>query len=260
MLNILSLKKKSVESTYTTVAEYYDELMYDVDYAGWVDYILRIFRRYNVRGRNILDIACGTGTVIGLFAKYGYNMIGVDHSKPMLDVARRKIQSSYPNTEFIQADMTKFHLYEKFDAVICLYDSLNYLLTEKALLKAYECAFAHLKAGGLYVFDMNTEFALTEIWGDGTTVRESDNLTSIWESEYDEKTRISLLQLTFFARKQDNLYMRGKEIHKETFYSYETIKRLLYKSGFAGVDLYQHLEFLPPAEKTYRIMAVAKKE
>lgn len=255
---MFNLKKKS-NLPYSTIARYYDELMYDVDYAGWVDYILRIFRRYNLRGTKVLDIACGTGIVAGYFAKYRYDITGIDLSEAMLEVAQERVQSKYPQTQFIQADMTQFDLREHFDAVICLYDSLNYLLKESQLQKAYQCAYNHLRPGGLYIFDMNTEFALSQIWGEGTTVRETKNLTSIWESEYNATTRISTLKLTFFARQDNGYYLRGQETHKETFYPYSTIRRLLDHAGFAQVDIYEHLEFTPPSDKTYRIMVVAKK-
>ncbi|HID07771.1 MAG TPA: class I SAM-dependent methyltransferase, partial [Armatimonadetes bacterium] len=77
---------------FTALAPYYDELMAEVPYSSWVDYILEILRRLKYRFRTVLDLACGTGNVAYEFARRGYSATGVDKSAAMIKEAKRKAQ------------------------------------------------------------------------------------------------------------------------------------------------------------------------
>ena len=71
-------------SSYETLAGCYDELTEDVAYTKRADFIEKLMGRSKVPVRTVLDLACGTGTMTCLFARRGYEMIGVDQSPEML--------------------------------------------------------------------------------------------------------------------------------------------------------------------------------
>lgn len=243
---------------FTRFARHYDRFMVKfVDYPGWVNYVLKIFSRFKVVPRTILDVACGSGIPTVIFARKGYRMIGVDRSQEMLEVLEQK-RGDLP-IEVLRADIRDFALPVRVDAAISLYDSINYLLTEDDLERCFRCVFRALDEHGIFVFDMNTIFGLSEGWGTRTFTRETEEIVSLWQNQYDPKTRISTLILTFWEKLPDGtLSERFQEVHQERGYTVEEVKRALKAAGFAETHFYHHGGFLPVGPLSVRMMVVAR--
>jgi SAM-dependent methyltransferase len=239
---------------FTEFASCYDNFMLKcVDYENWVKYIEKIFKNFKIKPKTILDLACGTGIPTILFAKRGYRMIGVDLSNAMLEVLQKKSRE-YDITTY-QTDIRDFTLPEPVDAAICLYDSINYLLTGDDLKRCFQCIRVALKKNGLFVFDMNTSYGLSVFWGNRETIREAGNIHSIWQNVYDEKTEISTLHLTCYIKNENRSF---EETHQERGYQLPYVQALLQDSGFTEVKFYHHGTFSPPTDLTVRVMVVAK--
>ncbi len=239
---------------FTDFAPYYDSFMLKcVDYEDWVRYIDKIFKRFNAKPKTILDLACGTGIPTLLFAQRGYRLIGIDRSKAMLAVLLEK--SKGYDIKVFQADVRDFKIAEPVDAVICLYDSINYLLTGEDLRRCFKCVRAALVKNGLFVFDMNTTYGLAVFWGNRQTTRDADNVHSIWHNCYDEQTAISTLRLTCYVKNENRVF---EEVHQERAYELPYIQKILENCGFPEVRFYQHGSFSPPTENTVRVMVVAR--
>jgi SAM-dependent methyltransferase len=99
----------------------------------------------------VLELACGTGSILA-HLRVEYEVVGVDLSPQMLEIAAEKL----PGIRLVQGDMTSIRLGECFDAVLCLYDSINHLLRFEDWERLFDTAAAHLVAGGVFVFDMYT--------------------------------------------------------------------------------------------------------
>jgi SAM-dependent methyltransferase len=239
---------------FTEFASYYDSFMLKcVDYEGWLRYIEKIFRTFKIKPNTILDLACGTGIPTMLFARRGYQMIGIDHSKAMLEVLRQKSQGY--NITTYESDIREFAIPKQVDAAICLYDSINYLLTDEDLKKCFRCVRTALAKNGLFVFDMNTDYGLSVFWGTRETIREAGNVHSIWHNTYDEKTKISILYLTCYIRNENRSF---EEIHQERAYELPYVQELLKSCDFSEVKFYQHGSFSAPTDVTVRVMVVAR--
>ncbi len=243
---------------YTAIAPYYDLLMKDVSYDKWLWYIEELFKRFQHDPRRILDLACGTGTCSVLLAKQGYRVTGLDSSEAMLRVAREKARRERVRVNYTQQKMEDFSLSHRVDAVICLFDSVNYILDEGEMLNTYRCAIDTLVRGGLFIFDMNTEYGLAEGWGDPEFVKEEEGMVSIWRNEYDRVGKLARLALTLFVAEGDH-YLRIDEVHLEKAYSFRKVRNLLRRVGFADVYVYKHLTFKPLDAFAKRAMVVAKK-
>jgi SAM-dependent methyltransferase len=264
---------REIAVQFSRFAPYYDRFMHKyVNYKGWANYVLRIFRHYQVKPKVLLDLACGSGIPTMLLAREGYRIYGVDRSETMLDILRGKIgdrgsgtnaQHPTPDTRSpavipILADMREFSLPEPVDAAISLYDSINYLLAIEDVEKTFACAFRQLASGGAFIFDMNTEYSLREIWGSRTMRRNEGGVVSVWKNEFDPATGICTLFLSWFTR-EDGAKKEHSEIHREKAYKEEEIRSALEKAGFGKVSIYAHPTFQPPFELTPRIMVVALK-
>lgn len=241
---------------FSRIAPYYDSLMSHIDYPGWVDYLVKLFRTFHREPKAIIDVACGTGNVSLLLARRGYRVIGVDRSSSMLDVLSKKTAGL--GVETVCADMRRFELPTPADVAISLFDSVNYLLTEDELEQCFTSVHRNLAPHGLFIFDMNTITALSTHWGNSITVRETDTLYSIWKNTWDVRDNISTLRLILFVKDRDR-YLRFDELHRERGYPTPAVEKRLKQAGFVRSFVFQHLFLTPPSSHTARIMVVAER-
>lgn len=113
----------------------YDYLYKDKDYEKECDFIGRVFKKFSGRVETILDLGCGTGGHALILAKRGYEVLGVDCSQEMLDIAITKAGKRNLSIEFIRDDITDIRLHRKFDAVISMFAVMSYQTTNSALAK-----------------------------------------------------------------------------------------------------------------------------
>jgi ubiquinone/menaquinone biosynthesis C-methylase UbiE len=134
---------------YMELAEYYDASVWWKNYRAECAVVHELIRgNKKSKGRDLLDIACGTGNHIRYLRK-NYRVTGLDKNAGMLSIAADK----FPGVEFVQADLTSFSLHRAFDAVICLYASIAYARTQSKLLKAIANISRHLKKGGVSIIE-----------------------------------------------------------------------------------------------------------
>ena len=87
--------------------------------------------------------------------------------------------------------MQDFELYGTVRAVISVCDSMNYLTDEEDLEYLFALVNNYLDPGGLFIFDMNTEYKYTHLLADGIFAENREESSFIWENYYDEETRIN---------------------------------------------------------------------
>lgn len=210
--------------SYTDFAYIYDKLI-DQDYEKWADYIEEIFKKHGVKPNLVLDLGCGTGSITNILAKRGYDMIGVDLSPDMLNVARDKAMEENLDVLYLCQDIREFELYGTVDAIICTLDVLNYITKPEDLRLVFALVKNYLNPDGIFIFDINTEYKLKNVLGNNTFVNDENGIFYTWENEYNEK--ISNQYLTFFAEIEDGLYERFDETHIQRAYAIEEIKEFL---------------------------------
>ena len=112
-----------MNESYTSFAQVYDMFMDNVDYPAWSKYLIQLLKEYQVEDGLVLDLGCGTGNMTELLAKEGYDMIGVDNSEDMLEIASEKRAESGLNILYLLQDMREFELYGTVKAVVSICDS-----------------------------------------------------------------------------------------------------------------------------------------
>lgn len=136
---------KNVDN-YSVLAKYYDSLLQDEDSLYlWLEYI----NKYT-KGKDVLELASGSGVMANLLKKEGFNVIASDISKDMQEVAKTNFDG-----EYLIIDMTNFHLNKKFDLILCMVDSINYLSDYNQIKSMFLNVYEHLKEGGVFIFDMH---------------------------------------------------------------------------------------------------------
>jgi len=247
-------------TSFGPVAAYYDHLMAGVPYHAWADYLERLWKRHAATPRAVLDLACGTGTVTRLLAQRGYQAVGVDLSAAMLEAARAKTQAQGLSLPFVQQDAADLDLYgELFDSVICLFDSLNYILDALRLQQAFARVFHHLQPGGTFIFDVNTEYALAEGMFNQSCSRKDEALHYRWRSRYNPQTRICTVNMHFSYDAGTGERELFQEVHKQRAYYKEDLAEWLLNAGFAEVSVYDAYSLERPKKRSDRLFFVAMK-
>ncbi|MCP4130331.1 MAG: class I SAM-dependent methyltransferase [bacterium] len=106
---------------------------------------------HNTKEPALLDLGCGTGEHLNQLSKYGIKCTGIDNSEDMLRIARLRFPGKI---QFLKNDVTDFDFYDEFDIIISLFGSLNYLVENEDLDKAFWNAWRALKPGGLGLFEI----------------------------------------------------------------------------------------------------------
>ena len=229
---------------YTGFAAVYDLFMDGVPYEEWADRITENLKEYGIEDGLVLDLGCGTGSMTELLAGAGYDMIGVDASEEMLELADEKKEKSGHDILYLLQDMREFELYGTVRAIVSVCDSLNYVTEEADLFQVFRLAHNYLDPDGVFLFDMNTVYKYAEILGESVIAENREEGSFIWENYFDP---------------EDGLNGRYEETHFQRAYETETVLGLLEKAGFRVEKLLDAETGEKPRRETERIFIAARK-
>lgn len=241
--------------SYDLFAEYYDELMSEVDYPARARYMDSLIREYKPDAHLLVDLACGTGSMTVEFAAMGYDVIGTDLSENMLSKAREKSDGSIL---YLCQSMQELDMYGTIDAFVCTLDSLNHIEDREQLASALSRVSLFMEPDGVFVFDMNTPYKHEQILADNAFVYETEDVYCVWQNEYCGDGRVEIA-LDFFERRPDGSYIRDSEDFCEVAYSVEETERLLNNAGLRLLAAYDDMTRNPPRTDSQRIVFVAAK-
>lgn len=234
---------------YNQFSKFYDAIM--GDRTKTVERIELLIQKYNPAAKSLLEVACGTGALLKMLASK-YAVSGLDLSAGMLEVARKEV----PEAHLYEQSMTSFVIPQKFDVIVCLFDSINHLLTLEEWGKALIQAREHLSENGVFIFDMNAEKKLDRVLNESAGVREFDGHVMIMDvSDVGEK--IVNWNVKIFEHTKDDQYRLHEEnIREVTFPTDDIIK--LTNSIFSFVE-FVDLDEVHPKKNGERLHFICKK-
>lgn len=189
---------------YTSFAYVYDTFMDNVPYGEWARRIREKLCEHGVTDGIVLDLGCGTGTMTERLAGYGYDMIGVDNSEEMLELAMEKKTESGYDILYLLQDMRGFELYGTVRAVVSVCDSVNYITEPDELEEVFRLVNNYLDPKGIFLFDFNTVHKYRDVIGDSTIAEDRGVCSFIWDNRYYEKEQINEYDLTLFIAEDFN--------------------------------------------------------
>lgn len=271
---------------YTDFAGVYDIFMDDTPYEAWADFLVSLIEKYGISvpmasssklgerclGHTeekreeilkserdlVLDLGCGTGTLTELLYQKGYDMIGVDNSEDMLNIALAKKEKTGSEILYLCQDMRELDLFSTVGTVVCVCDSINYLLEEEEVEDTFSLVHNYLYPGGIFIFDFNTVYKYEKVIGDTTIAENREACSFIWENYYHEKERINEYDLTIFAREDSGLFRRFSETHFQRGYTLSEMTVLVKKAGMEVVLVLDADTHEEPGEDSERIYVVAR--
>jgi len=273
-------------SSYESFACVYDLFMSDTPYDDWCEYLHGLLLRCGVADGLILELGCGTGAMTGRLSRLGYDMIGVDNSVDMLEIAREKQleqknrdetdggtgipkrtdhSEKEPDILYLLQDMRGFELYGTVRAVVSVCDSMNYITEESDLLQVFRLVNNYLDPGGVFIFDLNTPYKYEEILAENVFAENREEGSFIWENWYDPATRINEYDLTLYIRRDEegtlcpgSLYERYEETHYQMAWQPERVWELLKKAGLKPEAVYDAFTMNEPNAESERVYFIAR--
>lgn len=185
-----------------------------------------LLKKHLTKKENVLDIACGSGTLADLLQKDGHTVTGLDASKDMVRLAKRKNS----RITFFVDDMNSFHLPRTYSVITCMFDSVNHIQNWKAFFKRVH---RHLEVGGRFVFDFNTANGLRQ-WSKPFETHSERGVCN-FSGEYDSKKKKATLTVTCANMQSKKGTPRIVADEKFTSYTHtiEDVERWLREAGFS---------------------------
>ena len=279
--------------SYTNFAQVYDELMDNVPYTEWCDYVRDILCSYGIEDGLVLDLGCGTGTFTELMASAGFDMIGVDNAEDMLQIAIEKRDASSHDILYLLQDMREFELYGTVRAIVSICDSMNYLTDPDDFRKVLKLAANYLDYDGIFLFDLNTAYKYEQLLADHTFAENREDCSFIWENDFDADSRINTYELTLFVREdaenaspsssasssdassssasssdafasnvpagEDTKYRRFAELHEQRAYTLAEVQEMISAAGLSFEAAYDAYTKDAPRADSERLTIIARR-
>ena len=235
---------------FTSLATVYDDIMAEVEYDEWCAFVLDLARGRGYQDGPLHDLGCGTGNATLPMRRRGLPVSGSDASAAMLKVAREKL----PGVELFEASFTELDVEHRFELVYSVFDSLNNLLSDEDFSAAARNVRRHLRPGGLFIFDVNTDRGLRELWEGGKAEGWADDVYYSWTHEYDEAT--GLAHVEAYCHTESGSFV---ERHSERGYDAADLVRLLGGAGFTRVEVVEFPTGETAPADAERVWAVARR-
>lgn len=244
---------------YDRFASVYDCLTGDVGYAQRADYLFMLLKNAGVESGILLDLACGTGSLSVELCQKGFDVIGVDGSFEMLSIARDKCADYGERILLLCQNMTELDLFGTIDCAVCSLDSINHLTEESDVYETFRLVSLFMNQGGVFVFDVNTQYKHREVLGDNTFVYEEEGVFCVWQNNYYGEDDTVEIFLDIFSENEGGMYERQQENFCERAYSDEVLTKMLEDAGFAVQARYGEMTTEAPAADAQRVYYICKK-
>ena len=249
------IHRPQTRSPYSELARFYDRMMDHVDYASWAAYISSLFHHFGKDVHSLFEIACGTGSLAVELHRIGYELTCMDVSPDMLKAAAQKFKEKGMPPRLLAGSMSAIPVNAVYDAAICIYDSINYLVNPADFSKAVREAASITRRGGLFIFDVCT-VKNSELFFDDREV------TEFFEDvEYDRKCRYDpykRIQKNFFIIR-DHGKKQITESHNQKIYYLEEVAEMIQGSDFCEIGRFEDLSFDPGTEDSERVHFVLER-
>lgn len=246
-----------MSKAYGIFAQFYDTLTSNIDYAKRAQYFDSVVGKFGGKqGGILLDLACGTGSLSEQMDALGYDVIAVDNSMEMLGIAMEKKFDSGRNIQYLCQDMRELDMFGTIDVTVCALDSLNHLESFEDVKRVFEKVFLFCEPGGLFIFDINTEYKHKMILGDNTFIYDTDDVYCVWQNSC-ENSRVKI-ELDFFVP-ENGVYRRYEESFSENAYPLNDVENVLEETGFEILMCCDGDSDKPVCETTQRAVFAVRK-
>jgi ubiquinone/menaquinone biosynthesis C-methylase UbiE len=272
---------------YSVLAPYYDQLMEDVDYEAWADFLDEIIQEHHPAADQVHEIACGTGSMaLSLDGMGCYTVSGSDKSAEMVRVAAAKAVNQNKPVRFEPQDFLTLSLDRPVDVIYCVFDSVNYLVEESDVVRLLDRVRLNLEEDGILIFDFTTPNHSLEAAGrlNGEILELQGSRFAVRRSWYEESERMHRNEFRFYDGHEDGRRRRSgwmlnrrflregfnvfdpeayrefspAEVHVQKAYGWSEMQRIVERSVFELESAYEEFSLDPAGEWSNRITMVCR--
>ncbi len=222
-------------------ADCYDEMMSYVEYDEWAKLLSSKIKK-ETKGNNLLEIGSGTGEISNRLHNLGYAIKGIDISLEMIKISNTK----YENIEFLNESMLNLKDKSKYDAVISVFDTINYLQSLDELNIAFTNIYNSIKNNGVFIFDVLNRKMIDSMFSEGIFADERENMSIIWKHSYNENLKLDEIETIFYVKERDDLFRRISEKYMKMIFSNNQILEMAKKVGFHFISKEINIEIAGP--------------
>ncbi|AXJ01473.1 Methyltransferase domain-containing protein [Cyclonatronum proteinivorum] len=245
---------------YSSLAPVYNDLMKDVDYEDWADYVDAIIQELRPEAVSLLELACGTGKVAMYLEELEcYEITATDMSAEMLEIGERRALFRNMKIDWKQVDFYDIQLDKKFDVVYALFDSINYIMNDDDFLKMLQNVSRVMHEDSIFIFDFTTprhsEYVNDKLNSEGVS---PDGIRFERVSYYvpSRKMHISEFEIEVLDDDKITALRRDREVHRQRIYELDEVTNLVNQSDFNVLAAYDDFVLEPAHAKTERVTMV----
>ena len=246
-----------INSSYERFAIVYDQLMQDIPYNQYVNWVKS--HAPHEHYPKLLDIGCGTGTLSLLFHQEGYNVSGIDLSEDMLAVAYERLQAHGVTIPLFTMSMNELEGFTELDVVTIPIDSINYVVQADAVIETLKRIYDCLREGGQLFFDVHSLFKMDDIFMESPFTYDDGEITYLWYTEPGEFEHSVYHQMAFFLKEDSGLFERFDEEHFQRTFPVDVYVKWLKEIGFTHIEVTADWTEELPTKESERIFIRAIK-
>jgi len=235
---------------YNKVALIYDELMKEVNYKLWAEYIKDVIKKFSKSSGPVLELAAGTCKLSSTLRSDFSKIVASDISFSMLKNSEDKQLLK------ICCDMTCLPVKNKFPVIFSAFDSVNYLLTRKQLMKLFNEVKSILTDDGVFTFDVSLYKNSIDHIRD---YQNSGEFNGISFSRVSRFNKLNRLHKNVFDI-SDQTKKITREIHVQKIYEFHTYFDLIYDAGLKVVECYEAFTFNAGNSGSARVQFITMKQ
>ena len=247
-------------SAYSGFACVYGKLQRGVDYGQMCTFTEDALERHGIKGRSVLDLACGDGALLECMLGRGWDVTGADASAQMLCEADARLFAKGLSCLLLCQPMQELDLYGTVNAAVCTLDSVNHLGSIGDFTKTLGRLHLFIEPGGLFIFDVNTLYKHREVLSNNCFVYDTEEAFCVWQNELDNGSSDVNITLDIFVPRQSGVYSRISEEFTERYFSPEELESALNKAGFTVLELYGGYGCEPVTEQAQRAVYIARRD
>ncbi|QIL40674.1 class I SAM-dependent methyltransferase [Pedobacter sp. HDW13] len=242
-------------------SQYYDLLYKHKDYKAETDYLLELIQNYLPGAKNIIELGSGTGKHANLLAEKGFQILGLERSPEMVEIAN---QTKKDNVTFQVADIAVFKTDQSFDVALSLFHVISYLTDNQSLINTFSHANSYLNKNGLLIFDVwHSPAVHAQVPEKRTKILKDEKIevSRYAEPIIDSERNIVEVNYTIEVKNLNNEQtLTINEKHPMRHFTKPEIELLAYATGFEVLHNEEFLTGANPSGNTWGVCYVLRKK